>query len=360
MAVTYLTLVRRPRPASSQTLSRRDSDHPERLPSRTTSVDRAPSAAVDACRSWPQPNRCLGLPTVAVDPRAHRPQLCGPREDGVVAIAILSECNAVFPSRTRGRRDGSRPQGTLGASLRRAANRCWRSRPGARVVSRVTVATRGYTADTTRGRPKSTVTRHHGGISTNLAGNLTRTAEQHGSRPAVRLDDMVLTYEALLDAARRVTALLKSRGVEPGDRIGLVLPNVSAFPVVFYGAVAAGAVVVPMNPLLKAREVQYYLDGCVDRVRLARDGRGGWQGGVGRRARLRHTRSRRLHEPAGRAGAGRRGRAPGRRRHGGAAGTDLAVTPGAMSSSSSSTRRRRPPYGGCRCSSFRPPSTSTT
>ncbi|MFL6134216.1 MAG: long-chain-fatty-acid--CoA ligase [Nocardioidaceae bacterium] len=95
---------------------------------------------------------------------------------------------------------------------------------------------------------------------TNLARNLTATAERHGDRPAVRLDDLVLTYEQLLDSARRVTALLKARGVGPGDRVGIVLPNVPAFPVLFYGAVAAGAVVVPMNPLLKAREVQYYLE----------------------------------------------------------------------------------------------------
>jgi long-chain acyl-CoA synthetase len=39
----------------------------------------------------------------------------------------------------------------------------------------------------------------------------------------------------------------------------MVLPNVIAFPVVFYGALIAGAAVVPMNPLLKAREVEYYL-----------------------------------------------------------------------------------------------------
>jgi len=95
---------------------------------------------------------------------------------------------------------------------------------------------------------------------TNLARNLTTTAARHGDRPAVRLDDVVLTYDQLLDSARRVTALLKARGVGPGDRVGIVLPNVPAFPVLFYGAVAAGAVVVPMNPLLKAREVQYYLE----------------------------------------------------------------------------------------------------
>ncbi|MFY0409628.1 long-chain-fatty-acid--CoA ligase [Solicola sp. PLA-1-18] len=94
---------------------------------------------------------------------------------------------------------------------------------------------------------------------TNLAQNLVTTAGEHGDRPAVRLDDAVLTYDALSEAAQRVTALLASRGVGPGDRVGLVLPNVPAYPVLFYGAVAAGAVVVPMNPLLKAREVEYYL-----------------------------------------------------------------------------------------------------
>ncbi|RYC11468.1 long-chain-fatty-acid--CoA ligase [Nocardioides zhouii] len=95
---------------------------------------------------------------------------------------------------------------------------------------------------------------------TNLADNLTRTAEQHGDRPAVKLDDLVVTYAELQDGARRVATLLKSKGVGPGDRVGLVMPNVPPFPVVFYGALAVGAVVVPMNPLLKGREVKYYLE----------------------------------------------------------------------------------------------------
>ena len=97
-------------------------------------------------------------------------------------------------------------------------------------------------------------------IVTNLAQTLSDTAADHGDRPAVRLDDMVLTYDELLEGSRRVTALLADRKVGPGDRVGLVLPNVPPFPVLFYGAVAAGAVVVPMNPLLKAREVKYYLE----------------------------------------------------------------------------------------------------
>ncbi|MCW2761421.1 MAG: long-chain-fatty-acid--CoA ligase [Marmoricola sp.] len=97
-------------------------------------------------------------------------------------------------------------------------------------------------------------------LVTNLTDNLTKTAAKYGDRPAVRLDDLVLTYEQLQDGARRVAALLADKGVGPGDRVGLVLPNVPAFPVLFYGALAAGAVVVPMNPLLKGREVKYYLE----------------------------------------------------------------------------------------------------
>ena len=95
---------------------------------------------------------------------------------------------------------------------------------------------------------------------TSLANHLTDTAKEYGDRPAVRLDDAVLTYTELEAGAQRVAALLKDKGIEPGDRVGLVLPNVPAFPVLFYGAVAAGAVVVPMNPLLKGREVKYYLE----------------------------------------------------------------------------------------------------
>ena len=95
---------------------------------------------------------------------------------------------------------------------------------------------------------------------TNLADNLTATASRHGQRPAVRLGDSVLTYSQLQDQAQRVATMLKERGIGPGDRVGLVLPNVLEFPVLFYGALSVGAIVVPMNPLLKDREVQYYLE----------------------------------------------------------------------------------------------------
>jgi long-chain acyl-CoA synthetase len=94
---------------------------------------------------------------------------------------------------------------------------------------------------------------------TNLAKNLTDTTSVHGGRVAVRVDNAAMTYRALSEASARVAGLLRKRGVRPGDRVGIMMPNVSEVPVVYYGILRAGGVVVPMNPLLKAREVAYYL-----------------------------------------------------------------------------------------------------
>src|SRR3954453_23015912 len=92
-----------------------------------------------------------------------------------------------------------------------------------------------------------------------LPQQLTDTAARHGDRPALKLDDAGLTYRAFDDAASRVAGLLRERGVQPGDRVGLMLPNVPYFPVIYYGILRAGGIVVTMNVLLKGREVTFYL-----------------------------------------------------------------------------------------------------
>jgi hypothetical protein len=97
------------------------------------------------------------------------------------------------------------------------------------------------------------------GVMANLNSVFAQAAADHAERPAVRMDDLVLSYAELRDAAGRVTSLLSSAGLAPGDRVAVMLPNVPAFPIVFYGALGAGGMVVPMNPLLKHREVAYYL-----------------------------------------------------------------------------------------------------
>ena len=94
---------------------------------------------------------------------------------------------------------------------------------------------------------------------TNLAKNLTNTTRVHAGRVAVRVDNAAMTYRALDEASARVGGLLRERGLRPGDRVGMMMPNVAEVPVVYYGILRAGGVVVPMNPLLKAREVAYYL-----------------------------------------------------------------------------------------------------
>src|SRR3954451_4517743 len=92
-----------------------------------------------------------------------------------------------------------------------------------------------------------------------LAQQLTDTAARFGDRPALKLDDAALDYAAFDESASRVAGLLRERGVGPGDRVGLMLPNVPYFPVIYYGILRAGGTVVPMNVLLKGREVNFYL-----------------------------------------------------------------------------------------------------
>ncbi len=93
----------------------------------------------------------------------------------------------------------------------------------------------------------------------NLASFLAESARDDASRPALRQGDLIMTYGELDDGSARVAALLRAKGVGPGDRVGIMLPNVTLFPVVYYGVLRAGCAVVPMNPLLKSREVAYYL-----------------------------------------------------------------------------------------------------
>jgi long-chain acyl-CoA synthetase len=94
---------------------------------------------------------------------------------------------------------------------------------------------------------------------TNLAAVLLDARADHPDHAAIKQDDLTLTYAGLAGAAGQIVTLLRDEGVAPGDRVAVMLPNVAAFPVIAYGVFAAGAVLVPMNPLLKAREVEHYL-----------------------------------------------------------------------------------------------------
>jgi long-chain acyl-CoA synthetase len=103
----------------------------------------------------------------------------------------------------------------------------------------------------------------------NLASIVTESAAKAPDYPAIRLGDTELTYAALDELSARVATLLGERGVRPGDRVGVMLPNVPQFPVAYYGVLRAGAVVVPMNVLLKRREIAFYLEDSGAKLLLA-------------------------------------------------------------------------------------------
>src|SRR3954451_18526413 len=104
---------------------------------------------------------------------------------------------------------------------------------------------------------------------TNFAGELAAAAAEVPDKPAVKLDDVVVTYGVEEAVTQRIAGFLRSRGVEPGDRVGLQMPNVPYFPFIYFGVLRAGAVLVPMNPLLQGREVAYHLSDSGAKVLFA-------------------------------------------------------------------------------------------
>jgi long-chain acyl-CoA synthetase len=94
----------------------------------------------------------------------------------------------------------------------------------------------------------------------NLATLLENSAEKFPEREAIVLGDTRLTYAQVDGAANMVANLLVSRGIKPGDKVALSCANLPYFTIVYYGILKAGATVVPLNVLLKAREVAYHLD----------------------------------------------------------------------------------------------------
>ena len=93
----------------------------------------------------------------------------------------------------------------------------------------------------------------------NLASLLERSAQAYPEREALVLGDTRLTYAQVNAGANQVANLLVSRGIKPGDKVALSCPNLPYFATIYYGILKAGATVVPLNVLLKGREVAYHL-----------------------------------------------------------------------------------------------------
>ncbi|GAC1444941.1 MAG: long-chain fatty acid--CoA ligase [Mycobacteriales bacterium] len=97
-------------------------------------------------------------------------------------------------------------------------------------------------------------------MSLTIASILAESAVRHAERTAVVLGPSKVTYRELWHGARQYAAVLRERGIEPGDRVALLLPNTTHFPLSYYGVLALGGVAVPVHALLKAEEIQYVLE----------------------------------------------------------------------------------------------------
>jgi long-chain acyl-CoA synthetase len=92
----------------------------------------------------------------------------------------------------------------------------------------------------------------------NVADLVRTAAAEHGDRTAFRtLDGATLTWAEVDARVGEAAATLRAHGAQPGDRVAIALPNSVAFAVAFWGALRAGAVVVPVNPAYTPREQQH-------------------------------------------------------------------------------------------------------
>ncbi|MDQ4052662.1 MAG: AMP-binding protein, partial [Actinomycetota bacterium] len=93
----------------------------------------------------------------------------------------------------------------------------------------------------------------------NLASLLEDSAGKYPEREAIVLGDTRLTYAQVNGAANQVASLLASRGIGKGDKVALSCANLPYFSIIYFGILKAGGTVVPLNVLLKGREVAYHL-----------------------------------------------------------------------------------------------------
>jgi long-chain acyl-CoA synthetase len=105
-----------------------------------------------------------------------------------------------------------------------------------------------------------------------IASILAESAVRHADRAAVVMGPQSTTYAALWADARRYAAALRdTAGIGPGDKVAVLIPNVPDFPKTYYGALALGAVVVPVHALLKAEEIAYVLRDAGAKVLVCHD-----------------------------------------------------------------------------------------
>ena len=94
----------------------------------------------------------------------------------------------------------------------------------------------------------------------NLSVILEDSARRYGSKEAFVFTDTRLSYTQINAAANQVANGLEAAGIRQGDKVALSCLNLPYFPIIYFGILKAGAVVVPLSVLLKRDEIAYHLN----------------------------------------------------------------------------------------------------
>lgn len=104
----------------------------------------------------------------------------------------------------------------------------------------------------------------------NLVALLEETFEKYRKLPAFACMGKQITFDELDKMSTQFGAYLHSRGLAPGDRIALMMPNMLQYPVALFGALRAGLIVVNTNPLYTPREMEHqFTDSGVKAIVIA-------------------------------------------------------------------------------------------
>lgn len=110
---------------------------------------------------------------------------------------------------------------------------------------------------------------HYAGVP--AFGLLRHAARVVPNREAIRYEEQVWTFEQLNHDAVRCAAMLQRMGICPGDRVGILLPNVPEYPIALHGIWRAGAVAVAISPLMVQGEVEQLISATDCRMVICLD-----------------------------------------------------------------------------------------
>src|SRR3984885_7649487 len=93
----------------------------------------------------------------------------------------------------------------------------------------------------------------------NLSVILEDSAKRYPEKTAYIFMETTMSFAEVNAAANQVANGLRDIGIEAGDKVAISCPNLLQFPILYFGIIKAGAIVVPLNVLLKTDEIEYHL-----------------------------------------------------------------------------------------------------